>query len=114
MLTVPNKSSQPTGSGACGESVTFGVLIVLFLPAAGLIVRPLSGVLVLAMMPPRAEQQPLSCFHGALDGVEICRIGLGSMARRQASSSLLPLGGVVQMFRVVLLVPYSLLVVVYS
>ena len=61
-----------------------------------------------------AQQTSASCFHGALDGVEICMLGLGLMAKRLALPSLLPLDGVVQMFRVVLLVPYSLLVVVDS
>ena len=61
-----------------------------------------------------AQQTSASCFCGALDGVESCMLGLGLMAKRLALPSLLPLDGVFQMFRVVLLVPYFLLVVVSS
>ena len=57
-----------------------------------------------------AQQTSASYFRDASGGVALCMLGLELMAKRRALPSLLPLGGVVQMFRVVLLVPYSLLV----
>jgi hypothetical protein len=63
----------------------------------------------IAMPTMTAEQQSSeSCFHCASGGVALCMLGLELMEKRRALPSLLPLGGVVQMFRVVLLVPYSL------